>query len=72
MGISITRLHWCGPIGAEALTIERFVLRGDGRVRHVESGRRKPPRRGSAPHEGAPRVAQRAGGHQQPGQQAHV
>ena len=37
IGISTTRLHWYGPMGAEALTIERFVLRGDGQVRHAES-----------------------------------
>ncbi len=34
IGISTTRLHSYGPMGAEALTIERFVLRGDGQVRH--------------------------------------
>ncbi|MGB3461831.1 MAG: glutamate-5-semialdehyde dehydrogenase [Rhodanobacter lindaniclasticus] len=39
IGISTTRLHWYGPMGAEALTIERFVLRGDGQVRHAESRR---------------------------------
>ena len=37
IGISTTRLHSYGPMGAEALTIERFVLRGDGQVRHPES-----------------------------------
>jgi glutamate-5-semialdehyde dehydrogenase len=37
IGISTTRLHWYGPMGAEALTIERFVLRGDGQVRHPGS-----------------------------------
>jgi len=31
IGISSTRLHAYGPMGAEALTIERFVLRRDGR-----------------------------------------
>jgi glutamate-5-semialdehyde dehydrogenase len=35
--ISTTRLHAYGPMGAEALTIERFVLRGHGEVRHPES-----------------------------------
>jgi glutamate-5-semialdehyde dehydrogenase len=39
IGISTTRLHAYGPMGAEALTIERFVLRGDGQVRHAESRR---------------------------------
>ncbi|NII10234.1 glutamate-5-semialdehyde dehydrogenase [Oleiagrimonas sp. C23AA] len=34
IGISTTRLHSYGPMGAEALTIERFVLRGSGQVRH--------------------------------------
>jgi glutamate-5-semialdehyde dehydrogenase len=34
IGISTTRLHAYGPMGAEALTIERFVVRGDGQVRH--------------------------------------
>ena len=37
IGISTTRLHSYGPMGAEALTIERFVLRGDGQIRHPES-----------------------------------
>ena len=37
IGISTTRLHSYGPMGAEALTIERFVLRGDGQVRHAQS-----------------------------------
>ena len=34
IGISTTRLHAYGPMGAEALTIERFVVRGQGQVRH--------------------------------------
>jgi glutamate-5-semialdehyde dehydrogenase len=34
IGISTTRLHAYGPMGAEALTVERFVVRGDGQVRH--------------------------------------
>ena len=34
IGISTTRLHAYGPMGAEALTIERFVVRGAGQVRH--------------------------------------
>lgn len=34
IGISTTRLHAYGPMGAEALTIERFVVRGSGQVRH--------------------------------------
>ncbi|WP_183961173.1 glutamate-5-semialdehyde dehydrogenase [Chiayiivirga flava] len=37
IGISTTRLHAYGPMGAEALTIERFVVRGEGQVRHAES-----------------------------------
>lgn len=37
IGISTTRLHAYGPMGADALTIERFVLRGHGEVRHPES-----------------------------------
>ncbi|MEO7053324.1 MAG: glutamate-5-semialdehyde dehydrogenase [Rhodanobacter sp.] len=37
IGISTTRLHWYGPMGAEALTVERFVLRGTGQVRHAAS-----------------------------------
>ena len=37
IGISTTRLHAYGPMGMEALTIERFVLRGNGQVRHAES-----------------------------------
>jgi glutamate-5-semialdehyde dehydrogenase len=39
IGISTTRLHAYGPMGAEALTIERYVIRGDGQVRHAESAR---------------------------------
>jgi glutamate-5-semialdehyde dehydrogenase len=34
IGISTTRLHAYGPMGAEALTIERYVVRGEGQVRH--------------------------------------
>nr|WP_199048398.1 glutamate-5-semialdehyde dehydrogenase [Dyella sp. ASV24] len=37
IGISTTRLHAYGPMGAESLTIERFVVRGEGQVRHPES-----------------------------------
>jgi glutamate-5-semialdehyde dehydrogenase len=33
IGISTTRLHAYGPMGAEALTIERYVVRGTGQVR---------------------------------------
>jgi glutamate-5-semialdehyde dehydrogenase len=38
IGISTTRLHAYGPMGAESLTIERFVVRGEGQVRHPQSG----------------------------------
>ncbi|HQV73611.1 MAG TPA: glutamate-5-semialdehyde dehydrogenase, partial [Dokdonella sp.] len=34
IGISTTRLHAYGPMGIEALTIERYVLRGNGQIRH--------------------------------------
>lgn len=37
IGISTTRLHAYGPMGADALTIERFVLRGDGEIRHAQT-----------------------------------
>ena len=37
IGISTTRLHAYGPMGAESLTVERFVVRGEGQVRHAES-----------------------------------
>ena len=37
IGISTTRLHAYGPMGAEALTVERFVVRGEGQVRHAQS-----------------------------------
>ncbi len=37
IGISTTRLHAYGPMGVESLTIERYVVRGDGQVRHPES-----------------------------------
>lgn len=33
IGISTTRLHSYGPMGLEALTVERFVVRGEGQVR---------------------------------------
>jgi len=33
MGISTTRIHAYGPMGAEALTAEKFVVRGSGQVR---------------------------------------
>ena len=35
IGISTTRLHAYGPMGVEALTIERFVVRGQGQTRHA-------------------------------------
>jgi glutamate-5-semialdehyde dehydrogenase len=34
IGISTTRLHAYGPMGVEALTIERFVVHGEGQIRH--------------------------------------
>ena len=34
IGISTTRLHSYGPMGLEALTVERFVVGGEGQVRH--------------------------------------
>lgn len=37
IGISTTRLHAYGPMGAEALTIERYVVHGQGQVRHPRS-----------------------------------
>ena len=36
IGISTTRLHAYGPMGVESLTIERFVVRGQGQVRHPQ------------------------------------
>ena len=36
IGISTTRLHSYGPMGLEALTVERFVVRGNGQVRHPD------------------------------------
>ncbi|WP_199096137.1 glutamate-5-semialdehyde dehydrogenase [Dyella sp. ASV21] len=36
IGISTTRLHAYGPMGAESLTVERFVVRGQGQVRHPQ------------------------------------
>ncbi|QWT20916.1 glutamate-5-semialdehyde dehydrogenase [Bacillus sp. NP157] len=35
IGISTTRLHAYGPMGAESLTVERFVVRGKGQTRHL-------------------------------------
>ncbi|MET0256737.1 MAG: glutamate-5-semialdehyde dehydrogenase [Luteibacter sp.] len=37
IGISTTRLHAYGPMGAESLTVDRFVVRGEGQVRHPVS-----------------------------------
>ncbi|GAA0907139.1 hypothetical protein GCM10009552_14860 [Rothia nasimurium] len=37
IGISTTRLHAYGPMGAESLTIERFVVRGAGQTRHART-----------------------------------
>jgi len=37
IGISTTRLHAYGPMGLESLTIERWVVRGDGQVRHPQA-----------------------------------
>jgi len=34
IGISTTRLHAYGPMGLESLTIERYVVRGEGQARH--------------------------------------
>ena len=36
IGISTTRLLSYGPMGLEALTVERFVVRGVGQVRHPD------------------------------------
>src|SRR5690606_1782421 len=36
IGSSTTRLHSYGPMGLEALTVERFVVRGEGQVRHPD------------------------------------
>lgn len=36
IGISTTRLHAYGPMGLESLTIERFVVRGEGQIRHPD------------------------------------
>lgn len=38
IGISTTRLHAYGPMGAESLTIERFVVRGAGQTRNLRNG----------------------------------
>lgn len=35
IGISTTRLHAYGPMGLEALTVERFVVRGSGQTRDI-------------------------------------
>ena len=35
IGISTTRLHSYGPMGLEALTVERFVVRGEGQTRDI-------------------------------------
>ncbi|MHC1480521.1 glutamate-5-semialdehyde dehydrogenase [Frateuria aurantia] len=38
IGISTTRLHAYGPMGAESLTVERYLVRGSGQVRHPVAG----------------------------------
>ncbi len=35
IGISTSKLHAYGPMGLEALTIPRFIVQGDGLVRHT-------------------------------------
>lgn len=37
IGISTTRLHAYGPMGADSLTIERFVVRGTGQTRNLRN-----------------------------------
>lgn len=37
IGIATTKLHAYGPMGLESLTAEKFVVRGQGEVRHPES-----------------------------------
>lgn len=37
IGISTTRLHAYGPMGAESLTIERFLVRGEGQTRNLRN-----------------------------------
>jgi glutamate-5-semialdehyde dehydrogenase len=37
IGISTTRLHAYGPMGAESLTIERFVVHGTGQTRNLRN-----------------------------------
>ncbi|WP_202844877.1 glutamate-5-semialdehyde dehydrogenase [Luteimonas saliphila] len=37
IGISTTRLHAYGPMGLEALTVERFVVRGEGQTRNIHA-----------------------------------
>ncbi len=37
IGISTTRLHAYGPMGAESLTIERFIVRGTGQTRNLRN-----------------------------------
>ena len=34
IGIATTKLHAYGPMGLESLTAEKFVVRGDGQIRH--------------------------------------
>jgi glutamate-5-semialdehyde dehydrogenase len=42
IGISTTRLHAYGPMGLESLTIERYVVRGDGQARHPDVAKQTP------------------------------
>jgi glutamate-5-semialdehyde dehydrogenase len=36
IGIATTKLHAYGPMGLESLTAEKFVVRGEGQVRHPQ------------------------------------
>ncbi|MFO0674801.1 MAG: hypothetical protein U0235_35160 [Polyangiaceae bacterium] len=34
LGIATSRLHWRGPMGLEALTTMKWIVDGEGQIRH--------------------------------------
>src|SRR5690606_15384726 len=42
IGISTSKLHAYGPMGLESLTCRKWVVEGDGQVRHADAGNGEP------------------------------
>jgi glutamate-5-semialdehyde dehydrogenase len=42
IGISTTKLHAYGPMGLESLTCRKWVVEGEGQVRHADAGNGEP------------------------------